>query len=157
VRTSIIALVFILAMILSCKDNPGTGPAEIYYGEDICERCKMIISEETYSAQYTLPGGVAKKFDDLGCMIHYTLNGEAGEGDQEYIVSYYVKDYTRGEWIDGASAYYVWSPNIKTPMGHGIIAVGDENTARELSERENGALLGGLGEAASWIRKEAGK
>lgn len=151
------ALLFILALVFSCKDNPGVGPAEVYYGEDICERCKMIISEKAFTAQYTLPGGEARKFDDLGCMIHYISDGGGGETERDEITAYYVKEYATGEWIDGASAYYVWTENIKTPMGHGIIAAGDENTAREFTERENGRLLGGFTEASLAVQKKSKK
>ncbi len=151
------ALIFVLMFFLSCKDNPGTGPAEIYYGEDICERCKMIISEEAYSAQYILPGGKSRKFDDLGCMLHYTSEGEGGQSERGDIITYYVKDYTSGEWIDGASAYYVRSESIKTPMGHGIIAASNEKSARELAERERGKFLGGFNEAALAVHEEAKK
>ena len=150
-------LIFILALFSSCKDSPETGPREIYYGEYICERCKMIISEEVFSAQYLLPGGQVRKFDDLGCMLYYTSAGEGGEGEREDITAYYVKDYTSGEWIDGGSAYYVWSQSIKTPMGHGILAIKDEDAARELAERENGRYLGGFNEVSEFVRQEAKK
>lgn len=156
-RITLALMLIILAFAFSCKDNPGTGPREIYYGEDICERCKMIISEEAFSAQYILSGGQVRKFDDLGCMLLYTSEGEGGEDEREDITAYYVKDYTSGEWIDGGSAYYIWSQSIKTPMGHGIVAIKGEGAARELAERENGRYLGGFNEAREFILEEGKK
>lgn len=152
-----LVLILLTAFFFSCKDNPSTGPAQIYYGEDVCERCKMIISEEAYSAQYILPGGKSRKFDDLGCMLHYTSAGEGGNSERGEIATYYVKDYSSGEWIDGSSAYYVWVESIKTPMGHGIVAASDENAARELAERENGRFLGGFTEASRAVLEEGKK
>jgi len=117
----------------------------------------MIISEEAFSAQYILSGGQVRKFDDLGCMLLYTSEGEGGEDEREDITAYYVKDYTSGEWIDGGSAYYIWSQSIKTPMGHGIVAIKGEGAARELAERENGRYLGGFNEAREFILEEGKK
>lgn len=156
-RTAVLALFFILPFVFSCRDNQAPGPAEMYYGEDVCERCKMIISEEPYAAQYTLPGGASKKFDDLGCMIHYTSEGEGGNKERDSITGYYVKDYLSSEWLDGRSAYYIWSGNIKTPMGHGIVALKDEQAARELAARENGQFLGGLKEASESVHTGTGR
>ena len=66
-----LALFIFLIFAISCSDKPESGPVEIYYGEDICERCKMIISEKDFAAQYQLSNGKTHKFDDIGCMIHY--------------------------------------------------------------------------------------
>ena len=149
----ILAMSFAVSFILSCKDGPVTGPQQIYYGEDVCARCKMIISEEGFSSQFTLPGGEVRKFDDLGCMIHYVSHGEPGEVERNEIKSYYVRDYSSGEWIDGASAYYVGSKNITTPMGYGIIAFGDIGSANQHAEKENGTMLGGFQDAESALRE----
>ena len=150
----LVTLVFILSLCFSCKDNTPQGPHEIYYGEDVCERCKMIISEEQYSSQYVLKDGTARKFDDLGCMLHYISHDEPGHGEKGDIESYYVKDYSTGEWIDGRSAYYVWSEGINTPMGYGIIAFKDQNSTKELTEAENAEGIGGFDEAAIKLQEQ---
>jgi len=145
-----IKLVFliVLALAISCGDKTESGPVKIYYGEDICERCKMIISEKDFAAQYKLSTGETVKFDDLGCMFHY-MNGE----EQALISAVYVMDYDSKQWIDGESAYYVWTENITTPMGHGIVALKDSQQAAELSNKENGKSLGNMKEASGWILK----
>lgn len=147
------ALILILMFSLSCKDKPVTGPEDIYYGEDICQRCKMIISEKEFAAEYTLPGGNVRKFDDIGCMIHYISGGEEGETEWDDITAYYVKDYASGEWIDGDSAYYVWGESVKTPMGYGVIAFSEENAANDIVYTGKGKLLGGFKEAVSMFNK----
>ena len=137
-----IAILFIVFLIVSCKDGTQEGPVKIHYGEDVCDRCKMIISEERFSAQYILPKGESRKFDDIGCMMLYTAKGEAGAGEAGDISAYYVKDYNSGGWIDGGGAYYVMSKNIRTPMGYGIAALRDEAQAGVLAGHEDGGVLG---------------
>lgn len=137
-------VLFILAA--SCSDKPQSGPAEIYYGEDICERCKMIISEKDFAAQYQLSNGSILKFDDLGCMIHNLGGQEPGS-----ISGIYIRDYHSKEWIDGEHAYYVWTESINTPMGYGIIGFQDRNLVKKLTEKENGKYLGSLQHTSNWI------
>lgn len=140
----VLTLIFVLSLCISCKDEAPDGPHEIYYGEDVCERCKMIISEEEFSSQYLLQDGEARKFDDLGCMLHYVSHGEPGEVERGDVKTYYVKDYSSGEWIDGRSAYYIWSESINTPMGYGIIAFKDRDSAIEHPGMKDAEMLGGF-------------
>ena len=144
-----LALLVLFMFLISCSDKPDDGPVNIYYGEDICERCKMIISEKDFASQYQLSNGKSVKFDDLGCMIHYM-----DEEDNLNISSVYVMDYSSKEWIDGQDAYYIWSQNITTPMGHGILALKDSKKAKELAEKEKGKYLGGLENASEWVLKD---
>ena len=82
--------------IISCKNGPEIKPVEILYGQDSCERCKMIISEKTYSAEYILADGKAMKFDDIGCMIHFNIE----LGTEHKILAQYVRDCETGDWIE---------------------------------------------------------
>jgi len=141
-----LALLIVLVLVFSCRNKPESGPVKIYYGEDICERCKMIISEKDFAAQYQVSPGKTVKFDDLGCMFHY-MDGEK----EAQISTIYVMDYDSKQWIDGENAYYVWTENISTPMGHGVIALKDRQGAAELSNRENGKYLGGFKGASDWV------
>ncbi len=141
-----LAFLIVLVLAISCSDNPESGPVEIYYGEDICESCKMIISEKDFAAQYKLSTGKTVKFDDLGCMFHY-MKGE----DKAQISAVYVMDYDSKQWIDGESAYYVWTDNISTPMGHGVVAMRGSQEAKELANKEKGKYLGSLKGASDWV------
>ncbi len=141
-----LAFLIVLVLAISCSDNPESGPVEIYYGEDICESCKMIISEKDFAAQYKLSTGKTVKFDDLGCMFHY-MKGE----DKAQISAVYVMDYDSKQWVDGESAYYVWTDNISTPMGHGVVALRGSQEAKELANKEKGKYLGSLKGASDWV------
>ncbi len=141
-----LAFLIVLVLAISCSDKPESGPVKIYYGEDICESCKMIISEKDFAAQYKLSTGKTVKFDDLGCMFHY-MKGE----DKAQISAVYVMDYDSKQWIDGESAYYVWTDNISTPMGHGVVALRGSQEAKELANKEKGKYLGSLKGASVWV------
>ncbi|MCK5710983.1 MAG: nitrous oxide reductase accessory protein NosL [Deltaproteobacteria bacterium] len=144
-----LALLIVFVLVFSCGDKPEGGPVKIYYGEDICERCKMIISEKDFAAQYQVSTGKTVKFDDLGCMFHY-MDG----ANKAQMSAVYVMDYDSKQWVDGESAYYVWTENISTPMGHGVVALKDSREAAELSNKEKGKYLGSLKSASDWVLKD---
>jgi copper chaperone NosL len=69
-------LVLLLLMgLTACRDKIDSGPHAVHYGEDVCERCRMIISDKRFAAQFITRNGEAKKYDDIGCMIE-TKSGE---------------------------------------------------------------------------------
>ena len=136
-------LLLLIFALFACKDKTGTGPVEIHYGEDVCERCKMIISEKEFATQYVLTGGKAKKFDDVGCMIEYLRENP---GDRTDLLGVYVRDYDSGEWIDARKAHYFQGGDIKSPMGFGIVAFTSEESMRAYPQYDRGKALGSFAE-----------
>lgn len=103
-------------------------------GEDICEQCGMIISEEAYAAAYRLNDGEQKLFDDIGDMVvHYRLNDDD-------VAVFWVHDFNTVEWIRAEHAFFVASHDLVTPMGHGIAAFTDRTAAEALATDLNGAV-----------------
>lgn len=119
----------------------GDTPPEIVYGEDLCDECGMIISDERFAAGLVveLEPGVAEHriFDDIGGMLLY----ERAHGDEFAISHIFVHDYASREWIDGESAFYVWSDAIRSPMGHGIAASRDRTGAETLAREWGGRVV----------------
>jgi copper chaperone NosL len=136
-------LLLLIFVMFACKNKPEQGPVEIHYGEDVCERCKMIISEKEFATQYVLGGGEAKKFDDVGCMIEYLRENPE---DREDILGAYVRDYDSAEWIDARKAYYFQGGDIKSPMGFGIAAFTSVESMRAYPQFDHGKALGRLDE-----------
>lgn len=147
------SFLFLILFILSCENKSETGPTEIYYGQDICEGCKMIISERDFSAQYILSGGKVKKFDDIGCMIHYIAEEEP---ERDKVFAIYVRDYNSKQWINSNDAHYVWSKNIKTPMGHGVVALKNKESAKDLALKIDGKTIENINELEIRILKQGG-
>lgn len=136
-------LILLMMVLTACRDRAETSPAVIHYGEDVCDRCKMIISEKNFSSQYLLPRGEARKFDDVGCMIEYLREHE---DEREALTAVYVRDFNTGEWIDGQQAFYFRGVDIKSPMGHGIISFSSEQSMHAYPAFEQGRALGGFEE-----------
>ncbi len=138
-----LTILLLMLTFISCRDKTETGPVEMHYGEDVCERCKMIISEKEFATQYVLPGGKAKKFDDVGCMIEY-LREELN--DRDNILGVYVRDYNTGEWMDARKADYFQGGDIRSPMGFGIAAFSSEESMRAYPLYNEGKALGSFDE-----------
>ena len=121
-----VLLLFLMASFAACGDKPQTGPVEVHYGEDVCERCRMIISDQRFAAQYVTKKGEAKKFDDIGCLAAELKT----DGGEDLASGIYVADFASGGWIDARKAHYLKSADIASPMGYGIAAFGSEEALR---------------------------
>ncbi len=136
------ALILFMALSLfACGDGkPPAGPAEVHYGEDVCDRCKMIISDQRFAAQYRANTGQVKKFDDFGCMAAELGN----DGGKDEVGGIYVTDFTTSAWLDARKAHYLKSPDIASPMGYGIAAFGTEAALKADPHNGPGAESGGF-------------
>ena len=110
----------------SCTSNaPLGGPPSIFYGEDVCDECGMIISDSRFASGYTTKEGVSRKFDDIGGMFVFL------EKNEDDAISLWVPDYGNQNWVKASEAYFVVPGNIISPMGHGIIAFSDKQKASQ--------------------------
>jgi copper chaperone NosL len=124
-----------LTLLVACGSGPDLDePPEIRYGEDVCDRCLMIINEARYAAAYVTPEGDARLFDDIGGMA-----ASIDEAPEEVAV-FWVHDYDTEEWLKAKKAFYVESDDLLTPMGFGIIAFADEGRAEEWAAAQAGIL-----------------
>ncbi|WP_200763994.1 nitrous oxide reductase accessory protein NosL [Nitrosophilus alvini] len=107
----------LLIAISGCEKKDFTKePAIVHWDRDMCERCKMAVSERKYAAQVVNPKtGKAYNFDDIGCVILWFKEENIPWQKDAKI---WVKDCKSGEWIDAKSAKYT-TDNI-TPMGYGF-------------------------------------
>ena len=108
-----------LLLLTGCSNDPGTGPAEIKWDRDTCNRCRMVVSDPHFAAQIRhLPEGGRSRvetFDDIGCAMLW-LDQQVFK--DEPTTEIWVADYRTGEWMDARSATYV-SQNT-TPMEYGL-------------------------------------
>lgn len=126
-----IYLIYMAALLLlaACQQSIDTDqPPLVRYGEDVCDRCNMIITDARFAAAYWTMDGVAHRFDDIGEMLaFYHENGDEA-------ASIWVHDVNTGDWLAAAEAYFVLDPALETPMGFGIAATADETTANRLAQ-----------------------
>jgi copper chaperone NosL len=109
-------------------------PPDIVYGEDVCERCSMIINEARYAAAYVTGDGQAHLFDDIGGMVAY--NAAAADD----VLVFWVHDFETEEWLKAEDAHYVKS-DLMTPMGFGIIAFAGLNRAQTWAAEQGGMVM----------------
>lgn len=106
-------------MLAACSGDPGSGPLEVEWEHDTCQRCNMVLEDGFHSAQVRhSPSGKPTKvymFDDIGCAIIW-LEDKPWKGDAATEI--WVNDHQTGAWIDARKAHYVGGQ--KTPMLYGL-------------------------------------
>ncbi len=114
----LLSLSFFLLFILGCEQKNANGMKKVHWDRDMCERCKMIISERHFAVQIVNEDTNKRKmFDDLGCAIIWFEEENIPWFDKAKI---FINDASDGSWIDARTALY--TQNNRTPMGYGISA-----------------------------------
>ena len=127
----------VLATGAGCGDDTDASekPPKVAYGEDQCDRCHMIISEERFAAGLVDQSGDARLFDDAGEMV-ITVQEEGGLGEQRA----WVHDYDSKQWVDATTAFYVDSHKVVSPMGTGIAAFARRDAADAFAGQNAGTV-----------------
>jgi nitrous oxide reductase accessory protein NosL len=107
-----------------------------------CKVCNMKINESDKKyAVYVLEGIEPSAFDDIGCAIKW-YNDECAMRQSAFDNYAIVHDYASGESVPAEKAFYVSGPEIKTPMGYGIVAFKAKDQAQKFAnERETARVL----------------
>jgi nitrous oxide reductase accessory protein NosL len=109
----------VLLVLAACSNDPGKGPVEIKWDRDICNRCRMVVSDPHFAAQIRhFPAGRRSRvesFDDVGCAVLW-LDQQPWKDAPD--VEFWVADYRTGDWIDARTATYVTQNT--TPMEYGL-------------------------------------
>ena len=101
-----------------CQKKADNSAEKMHWDRDMCERCKMAISERKYAVQIVNPSTHKHyKFDDIGCAVLWL--------DEEHIpwkseAKIYITDAKTGKWIDARTAIY--TDDSITPMAFGFAA-----------------------------------
>jgi copper chaperone NosL len=121
-------MLFPLAMILvtACWEGQTTGPGEIHWDRQACERCQMVISDRQHAVQIRLAGKrQAHAFDDLGCALLW-LDENGVLSNRSSNEEIWVRDSVDTQWVEGHSARF--ARGASTPMAYGF-SVSDEGIA----------------------------
>lgn len=123
-RPWLLLLVSLVFLLTACgKGNEG--PADPKWDRDVCERCRMVLSDPHYAAQVRyLPEGKKHPrilwFDDVGCATLWLADKPWKDAET---TSIWVNDHRTGQWINARTAHYVEMNN--TPMAYGLGAQSD--------------------------------
>lgn len=123
------------SVLLACFAGPPQ-PVDIM-PEDMCDRCRMAISERRFAAEFIDREGRAFKFDDLRCLV----KGLKGTPDTQSVTVIYVADFEFRRWIPAEQAYFVQSVQLKTPMSGGTVAFKDGSRAEEAAATYQGKVM----------------
>jgi copper chaperone NosL len=108
----------ILLLFLGCEKKDFTKePPVMHWDRDMCERCKMAISERKFAVVAVDGKNRVYKFDDIGCLVLWQKN----ERPDIKFKKIWIKDAKSAEWIDANSACY--KKEFLTPMGYGYGAL----------------------------------
>ncbi len=91
-------------------------PPKLHWDRDMCERCKMAISDRKFAVEAIGEDGKVYRFDDIGCLILW----QNKEHPEIRFKKIWIKDAKSGKWIDAKKAKY--TTDSITPMGYGFAA-----------------------------------
>ncbi len=118
----LVLLLFLILNFTGCEKRTG-GVAKMHWDRDMCERCKMAISERKFAAQIiNLKTNKVYKFDDIGCAVLWLKEEKIPWAKEARI---YVTDAKSGKWINAKKAKY--SDDLITPMAYGFGAYSKNN------------------------------
>jgi copper chaperone NosL len=133
----------VITLLAGCWQGSNTGPGEIHWDRQTCERCQMVISERRHAVQIRRLGepGI-HAFDDLGCALLWLDDQELDAGS-EAKPEVWVKEPSATAWVDARVARF--EAGMPTPMAYGFgtaeqgISLGEvEALVVEAEERRRG-------------------
>jgi len=116
---SLFLLLLTIGLFFTGCEKKKIGDVEqIHWDRDMCERCKMAISERKFAFEIINPNnGKSYKFDDIGCAVLWMDEEKIPWKDRAI---FWITDAKTGKWINARTAYY--TDDSITPMAYGLAA-----------------------------------
>jgi copper chaperone NosL len=128
-------MVFLSAsMLMSCTSG---NPEPIKLHADKCDFCKMTIADGRFAAELITEKGRVYKFDDVLCMIEYTVANPEPKAKALWVTQYDKP----GGFIQAEQASYVKSEELKSPMRGNLAAFAGADAAKQLAAQFQQAEL----------------
>lgn len=122
----------ILFFILSCSPK---APEPIVPGKDVCEYCKMVITDIKFAGEIITKTGKIYKYDSIEC------TGADFLSKKDTVKNVYVPNYMNpGEFIEAEKAFYLISDNVRSPMGLNVSAYKTEEDAKNVQKIKGGKI-----------------
>ena len=132
VKLLFLAIVLLLSFT-ACEKKSPTELRDVHWDRDMCERCKMVVSDRHHTVQVINPQtNRSYMYDDIGCMVLWFDDEKIAWADKAKI---WITDSQTGKWINARTAYYD-TENI-TPMAYGFAAHDGNGTIKEHSKMIN--------------------
>ena len=126
---------FLLTWLLLSGCKPTPKPIE--YGADVCAFCQMTIVDRQHGAEVVTKKGRVYKFDAIECMVNYV----AQQGSESFAL-FLTNDYMKpGELTDAATATYLISRGVPSPMGAFLSGFANATDARTVQTAKGGEVF----------------
>ncbi len=127
-RFSAVFAIFLMLFFVGCeKKVVDDSPKKVHWDRDMCQRCKMVLSDRDFAVEIIEPKTKkAYYFDDIGCAILWLKEEKVPWAKSAKI---WVRDGKSKKWIDAKSAKYV--DDAVTPMAYGFKAYTKENFPKD--------------------------
>lgn len=133
------------AALSGCERDTEIRPPDIRFGQDVCDVCHMIISDDRFAAGMIVADERGRHrdvvFDDIGCAFELEAARPRGDDGRRGVLGFFVRDMQTKQWLDATEASYVHSAELHTPMAFGLAAVPDLDRARGLQAEYGGDLI----------------
>ncbi len=119
-----------------CGSESDAGPPTIRYDDSICDECGMIISDERFATATIIQGDRGNEpmiFDDFNCQIIFE-----NKHTDLTITGRWSNDYSSKEWLETQNAWFVKSPNLRTPMASNMAAFASKEEAQSFAKTIDG-------------------
>lgn len=140
----LMSVLVLLTMLPGAKAKAAEHPDPLEISEDMsCGVCGMYPARFVkWQTEIIFTDGVMVPFDGGKDMFKYIFN--MAQYDQKHnrddIAAIWVKDFARGEWIDGRKAVYVVGSAVMGPMGKELIPFSDGMVAGEFKIANDGIV-----------------
>jgi copper chaperone NosL len=128
------AVLFTMVWVGACAGR-GAAPPAIVMDRSACSRCGMLISERAYAAAIRSADGHDQLFDEIGCLVAAVRERPTNDAH------YWFHDAGDSDWIVNGQPIFVVSPDIRTPMGGGIVAYRTLSAAERAASRQGGRVV----------------
>lgn len=139
-RSSRCLAAIMLSVALSSCDRPSSDtPPTIALGQDVCDHCNMIISDERFATATIVQGPRGPEpllFDDFNCQAqHESINNDLP------ILARWSHDHATGAWFRTESGSFLHGPGVRAPMGSKIAAFASRDAAQHAHASTPGQIL----------------
>lgn len=135
-KNALILFAFISVTFISgCSPEP----EQINYGSDVCDYCKMNITDNRFAAEIVTKKNKLFKFDSIECLLGYEFESLINKNE---IHSEWVNDFSNpGELIDFKKAFYLQNDDLRSPMGLNVLSVSSTEKLEEIKNKYGGSIL----------------
>jgi len=88
----------------ACEKKSPTEMRSVHWDRDMCERCKMVVSDRHHAVQViNTANGRSYMYDDIGCVVLWFDDEKIDWASKSKI---WITDIKTGKWIDARTARY---------------------------------------------------